>query len=1047
MNKNRYRRVFSKHLGMLVAVAENVKSRGKAPGEGAAAEASPQLGVVSAMTAIALALFAWDMDEARAQGLPTQGNVVAGQATISQPNGSTMTINQGSQRAVIDWNSFSIGQGNTVQFNQPNAQAQALNRVTGGLPSNIHGSLLANGQVLIQNANGVLFGRGAVVNVGSLLATTKSIDSNAFMAGSPLALSATGTQAGIINEGSINAQGYVTFMGDQVRNAGDIKTGPGGQVLLAAGDSATVALHNGQGISLVLNDATANALAENSGNIHAQDGTVLITARGKDTLLNTVVNLSGVVRAGTVVADAGKTGDVVMTGSIDASNRNGGQGGTVVLAGDRVGLFDSASIDASGDSAGGKVILGGDSLGKLEGTEARKLLQDGAGFANFTQVGVNARVDAGARHGDGGFVETSAHDLNVFGTVTAAAPNGKSGDWLIDPTDIIITTWDSGYTGSVSDGFTAGTTGAKVSNTSINNALNNGTDVMISTASSGPAAGNITQQANITKTSGAAANLTMIAQGNVSLTRITTTGEAINLTIRAGEGTGKGRVTSTTDTVLDLGGGYLDIAATSELRGTHGAVELYGRTSNIGGATIVGHGNLGMGVILSNFTVLGDGHLEVIGTSKGYYHGVMFSGTVNIGGNGTANISGTSTDNSGVYLGGQLNVSGNRTVNFNGKSRDSYGVYMQSPGLTASENGTININGRSENGTGIYISGSQVERDNGEINFNSQDRAGPEPVVPPDDGNGSNGGNGTDGNGSNGGNGPDGNGDGPDGNGNGPDGNGNGPDGNGNGPDGNGNGPDGNGNGPDGNGNGPDGNGNGPDGNGNGPDGNGNGPDGNGNGPDGNGNGPDGNGNGPDGNGNGPDGNGNGPDGNGSDGGNGSNGGNGSDGGDKTPDGGSDGSGGSGSGGSNSGATAGAIMGAVGAGGILAYVIDDLTDETWYLDAPVPLTVESDEDKAWEGALMSGATVRVKGTTATVQVKTRSGTVERTLTLQDGANGTKHFVFEDPVTKTKADLAVNMETREFFYTEAGAPNGKRYVVKSHGWLKDGSAPESAAAAR
>ncbi|MGN8554347.1 UNVERIFIED_CONTAM: filamentous hemagglutinin N-terminal domain-containing protein, partial [Microbacterium sp. SLM126] len=507
MNKNRYRRVFSKHLGMLVAVAENVKSRGKAPGEGAAV-ASPQLGVVSAMTAIALALFAWDMDEARAQGLPTQGNVVAGQATISQPNGSTMTINQGSQRAVIDWNSFSIGQGNTVQFNQPNAQAQALNRVTGGLPSNIHGSLLANGQVLIQNANGVLFGRGAVVNVGSLLATTKSIDSNAFMAGSPLALSATGTQAGIINEGSINAQGYVTFMGDQVRNAGDIKTGPGGQVLLAAGDSATVALHNGQGISLVLNDATANALAENSGNIHAQDGTVLITARGKDTLLNTVVNLSGVVRAGTVVADAGKTGDVVMTGSIDASNRNGGQGGTVVLAGDRVGLFDSASIDASGDSAGGKVILGGDSLGKLEGTEARKLLQDGAGFANFTQVGVNARIDAGARHGDGGFVETSAHNLNVQGTVTASAPNGKSGEWLIDPTDITIGTGnDAGYSGSVSGGFTPTGSTATVRNTSINDALNAGTDVTITTASSGTAAGNIVQSAgaDITKTGGGAA--------------------------------------------------------------------------------------------------------------------------------------------------------------------------------------------------------------------------------------------------------------------------------------------------------------------------------------------------------------------------------------------------------------------------------------------------------------------------------------------------------------------------------------------------------------
>ena len=154
MNKNRYRRVFSKHLGMLVAVAENVTRPGPAPAAGRAADAAPHQAGVSAMPALALALFAWDRDDARAQGLPTQGNVVAGQATISQPTGSTMTINQGSQRAVIDWNSFSIGQGNTVQFNQPNAQAQALNRVTGGLPSNIHGSLLANGQVLIQNANG-----------------------------------------------------------------------------------------------------------------------------------------------------------------------------------------------------------------------------------------------------------------------------------------------------------------------------------------------------------------------------------------------------------------------------------------------------------------------------------------------------------------------------------------------------------------------------------------------------------------------------------------------------------------------------------------------------------------------------------------------------------------------------------------------------------------------------------------------------------------------------------------------------------------------------
>ncbi|WP_250455521.1 filamentous hemagglutinin N-terminal domain-containing protein [Caballeronia sp. ATUFL_M2_KS44] len=293
-----------------------------------------------------------------AQALPTGGQVTAGQASISQ-NTNTMTINQGSQRTVIDWNSFNVGAGNTVQFNQPNAQSQALNRVSGGGASNIQGSLLANGQVLIQNANGVLFGKGSVVNVGSLLATTKAINPDAFMAGGTLQLNSTGTNASVVNDGSIQAQGYVTLVGDQVRNTGSINTAQGGQVVLAAGDSATVALPNGQGIQLTLTNATANALVENSGTIKADNGSVLLTARGTNTLLSTVVNLSGVVRAGTVVADAGNTGDVAVTGKIDASNNAaGGVGGTVVLSGDRVGVFGNASIDASGDVAGGKVIIG-----------------------------------------------------------------------------------------------------------------------------------------------------------------------------------------------------------------------------------------------------------------------------------------------------------------------------------------------------------------------------------------------------------------------------------------------------------------------------------------------------------------------------------------------------------------------------------------------------------------------------------------------------------------------------------------------------------------
>ena len=102
MNKNRFRRVFSKRLGMLVAVAENVTSQGKTAGESSGASASGrELGVISTMTATALALLAFYPSLTRAQSLPTNGQVVAGQASISQ-NTNTMTVNQGTQRTAVN---------------------------------------------------------------------------------------------------------------------------------------------------------------------------------------------------------------------------------------------------------------------------------------------------------------------------------------------------------------------------------------------------------------------------------------------------------------------------------------------------------------------------------------------------------------------------------------------------------------------------------------------------------------------------------------------------------------------------------------------------------------------------------------------------------------------------------------------------------------------------------------------------------------------------------------------------------------------------------
>ena len=99
--------------------------------------------------------------------LPTGGQVNAGQASISQ-SGSTLNVNQTSQRAVVDWNTFNVGKDATVNFQQPNVQSATLNRVADTQPSQIFGRITAPGQVVLVNPQGVYFGKSASVDVGGL---------------------------------------------------------------------------------------------------------------------------------------------------------------------------------------------------------------------------------------------------------------------------------------------------------------------------------------------------------------------------------------------------------------------------------------------------------------------------------------------------------------------------------------------------------------------------------------------------------------------------------------------------------------------------------------------------------------------------------------------------------------------------------------------------------------------------------------------------------------------------------------------------------------
>jgi filamentous hemagglutinin family protein len=161
------------------------------------------------------------------------GSVARGSATITQ-TATAMTVNQSSQRAIINWDSFNLGRVASINFVQPNAQADTLNRVNDHNPSQIFGRITSNGQVFLSNPSGVYFSPTASVDVGALVATSHSISDANFMAGN-YQFERNGATGKVINEGRINAAlgGYVALLAPEVQNAG-VVLARAGTVALAA---------------------------------------------------------------------------------------------------------------------------------------------------------------------------------------------------------------------------------------------------------------------------------------------------------------------------------------------------------------------------------------------------------------------------------------------------------------------------------------------------------------------------------------------------------------------------------------------------------------------------------------------------------------------------------------------------------------------------------------------------------------------------------------------------------------------------------------------
>lgn len=284
-----------------------------------------------------------------AYALPTGGTVSAGSTSIVAAPGS-LTINQSSQNAAINWQSFNIGQGEAVRFVQPNVNSVALNRVLGADPSSILGSLSANGKVFLVNPNGIMFGQGAQVNVGGLVASTLNISDGDFMAGR-YRFSGNGTGS-VLNQGSINADGgYVALLGANVSNEGTIVARLG-TVALAAGTAVTLDVAGDGLLNVTVNEGALNALIHNGGLIRADGGQVLLTAMAAGNLLHTVVNNTGVIQAQTIENRNGtimllgdmQSGTTNVGGTLDASAPNGGNGGFIETSAAHVRFASDAKI-------------------------------------------------------------------------------------------------------------------------------------------------------------------------------------------------------------------------------------------------------------------------------------------------------------------------------------------------------------------------------------------------------------------------------------------------------------------------------------------------------------------------------------------------------------------------------------------------------------------------------------------------------------------------------------------------------------------------------
>lgn len=366
---------------------------------------------------------------------PRGGQVVHGNVNWAN-NGKTLNINNSSNSAIINWQSFSIQADEITRINQ-GAGAVTLNRVVAGNPSEIYGQLrAARGDVLLINPNGIMVGPGGVIDVqGMLTLSTLDITNDDFLNGGSNRFRGN-SGAGIVNYGSIVSEsGDVVMLGNFLRNASEGSvTAPDGNVVFGAGGDIIVnQTVSGSTISVVGGGPGGEKGIENDGTISGAGAE--LKAHGNVYAL--AIKNDGVVRAngynfsgGKLTLSAGSRGSVVNTGQLYAQNRDG-SGGQISVSGGNVTLGNNSVVDASGDAgmAGGQVSVSGRnvSVASTASVSAGGSTGGSVSIIGSNSATVNGSIDTVGSSAAGGNVDVTASSVTVGSTATIDASGVSSG--------------------------------------------------------------------------------------------------------------------------------------------------------------------------------------------------------------------------------------------------------------------------------------------------------------------------------------------------------------------------------------------------------------------------------------------------------------------------------------------------------------------------------------------------------------------------------------------------------------------------------------------